>query len=442
MTITELKETIEKIQVQLKDSAADTLDSRAVSGMRKELFEHFKLTSFTNSQERQENWNQLQLLLDTLKERQALLDKQSEKFALEAEAQIDKIKEALGDDINPVVLGKEEIESLKKQASETAEFIRQSNWPNRERRTSAWERFKEYREALRLKEDAFYNLLREERTKLSEQSSALTQAVLYAIRACHPTAAAEKLSDIAVTIAALSNPEVNNNTTEEAQQQNIIAEESKSQNPLKTKSEGLRDLRRFVIENRDGITREDKQRIFAAIDEVQEDLDKAWAIHKEELQQKREEWEERQKLRELKHVEWELKQKEFLSKLEDRLTKQNAFKEKLAVVYEKQNAFWERLEKRIINQQDYIQQIHVQLNDLEDKYAVTTESKYREKLSEWIKGKYSKIEEVETDIKDMEEKITDAKKNIEDLPGRMSEVNKSIEEIQQKITEVKQNLQA
>ena len=442
MTITELKATIEKIQLQLKHNAAEALDSRTVSAMRKELFENFKLTSFANSQERQENWNQLQLLLDALKEKQSVLDKESEKFAAEAEAQIDKIKEILGDETAPAVLNKEDIELLKKQVSETAEFIRQSNWPNRERRTTAWDRFKTYRDALRLKEDAFYNQLREERTKLSEQSSSLTQAVLYAIRACHPHAAAEKLSDIAVTIAALTDPELNNDKSEEPQQNNSSKEEAKSQNPLKTKSEGLRDLRRFVIENRDGITHEDKQRIFAAIDEVQEDLDKAWTVHKEELQQKRIEWEERQKERELKHTEWKQKQNEFLTKLEDRLAKQYAFKEKLAVVYEKQNAFWERLEKRIINQQDYIQQIHVQLNELEDKYAVTSDSKYREKIAEWIKGKYSKIEEVETDIKDMEEKIDDAKKNIEDLPGRMSEVNKSIEEIQQKITEVKQNLQA
>lgn len=289
-----------------------------------------------------------------------------------------------------------------------------------------------------MKEDTFYNQIREDRTKLTEHSSSLTQAILYAIRACHPTAAAEKLADIAVTIAALSNPELLN--ADEPLQDSISKEEIKAQNPLKTKSEGLRDLRKFVIENRDGITREDKQRIFAAIDEVQEDLDKAWAIHKEELQQKRTEWEERQKQRELKHVEWKQKQNDFLAKLEDRLAKQYAFKEKLAVVYEKQNSFWERLEKRIIHQQDYTQQVHVQLNELEDKYAMTSDSKYREKISEWIKGKYTKIEEVETDIKDMEEKITDAKKNIEELPGRMSEVDKSIEEIQNKIVEVKQNL--
>jgi len=439
MTITELKKTIERIQVQLKNDAADALDSRAVSAMRKELFENFKLTGFANSQERQENWNQLQLLLDALKERQAVLDKESEKFALEAEAQIDRIKEALGNDSNPVILGKEEIDTLKKQVSETAEFIRQSNWPNRERRTSAWDRFKECRETLKAKEDTFYNQIREERTKLAEQSSSITQAVLYAIRACHPAAENEKLHDIAATIAALSNTAVHD---AETSQPNISTEESKVQNPLKTKSEGLRDLRKFVIENRDTITREDKQRIFAAIDEVQEELDKAWAVYKEELQQKKAAWEERQKEREQKHTEWEQKQNEFLAKLEDRLAKQYAFKEKLAVVYEKQNAFWERLEKRIVNQQDYIQQIHVQLNELENKYAVTTDSKYREKLSEWIKGKYSKIEEVETDIKDMEVKITDAKKNIENLPGRMADVDKSIEEIQQKITEVKQNLQS
>jgi hypothetical protein len=440
MTITELQDTIEKIQVQLNAGNIASLDSRALSTMRKELFENFKLTSFSNSQERQEKWTSLQLLLDSLKEKQAVLDKESEKFAEEAEAKIAAVKDLIGDETNAKVFTKEDIEALKKQVSETGEFIRQSNWPNKERRTAAWEMFKEYREVVRLKEDVFYNQLREERTKLTEQSSSLTQAVLYAIRACHPDASAEKLSDIPVMIAALSGTQSIN--TDEQLQNNTTKEESKSQNPLKIKSEGLRDLRKFVIENRDGITREDKQRIFAAIDEIQEELDKAWAVHKEELQQKKEEWEERQKLREQKHEEWKLKQNDFLAKLEDRLAKQYAFKEKLAVIYEKQNAFWERLEKRIINQQDYIQQINAQLNDLEDKYAMTSDSKYREKLSEWIKGKYTKIEEVETDIKDMEEKISDAKKNIEELPGRISEVEKSIEEIQQKIIEVKQNLLA
>ncbi len=437
MTITALKETIEKIEGQFKN--ADALDSRAISNMRKELFENFKLTSFTNSQERQENWNQLQLLMDALKDKQVLLDRESEKFAAEAETQIDKIKEVLG--AEGTASTKEEIEEIKKQASQTAEFIRQSNWPSKERRTAAWDRFKEYREILRSKEDVYYNQLREDRTRLTEQSSSITQAVLYAVRACHPDAAEEKLLDIGVTIAALKKDTLNNVEAEELPQSAMNSEENKTKNPLKTKSEGLRDLRKFVIENRDGITREDKHQLFAAIDEVQIDLDKAWTLHKEELQQKRNEWEERQQQNEVKHTEWKQKQNDFLAKLEDRLVKQYAFKEKLGVVYQKQNSFWERLEKRIINQHDYIKQLQGQLNDLEDKYAITTDSKYREKISEWIKGKYDKIEAVETDIKDMEEKISDAKKNIEDLPGRIADVEKSITEIQQKITEVKQNLQ-
>jgi hypothetical protein len=438
MTLTELKNTMAKTEALLKDTAAP--DSKMLAAMRKELFENFKITGFTNSQERQENWGALQILLDALKEKQGLLDKENERFAAEATAKIAAVKAALGEDRETRSFSKEELDTLKKLLTETGDFIRQPNWPNRERRTTAWDEFKAYRELLKLKEDAYYNRLRDEKMKLAEQSSALTQAVLYAVRACHPDAAAEKLQDIAVTIAGLSNSIIPN--TEGPELTNIINEEARLQNPLKTKSEGLRDLRKFVIENRDGITREDRNRIFAAIDEVQADLDKAWTVYKEELQQKKDAWEERKKEREIKHAEWELKQHEFLAKLEDRLAKQYAFKEKLGIVYEKQNAFWERLEKRIIHQQDYIQQLQVQLNELEDKYAMTSDSKYREKISEWIKGKYTKIEEVETDIKEMEEKIIDAKKNIEDLPGRMSDVEKSIEEIQHKIVEVKQNLQA
>lgn len=436
MTITELKNTMVKTEALLKDTAA--LDSKMLTGMRKELFENFKLTGFTNSQERQENWGALQTLLDALKEKQALLDKENDRFAAEATEKIAAVKEALGENRETRSFSREELDTLKKQLSETGDFIRQPSWPNRERRTSAWEEFKTYRDLVKLKEDEYYNHLRDEKMKLTEQSASLTQAVLYAVRACHPDAAAEKLQDIAATIAGLSN--AGSQKTDDPQQNNLNNEESRLQNPLKIKSEGLRDLRKFVIENRDGITREDRNRIFAAIDEVQTDLDKAWTAYKEELQQKKDAWEERKKEREIKHAEWELKQHEFLAKLEDRLAKQHAFKEKLGIVYEKQNSFWEKLEKRIVHQQDYIQQLQVQLNELEDKYAMTSDSKYREKISEWIKGKYTKIESVEVDIKDMEDKINDAKKNIEDLPGRMSEVDSSITEIQNKILEVKQNL--
>ncbi len=211
--------------------------------------------------------------IDALKEKQVIQDKKDERFAEEAEAKIAAVKEVLDDETSGKVFSKEDIEAFKKQIAETGEFIRQSNWPNKERRTVAWDRFKECREALRLKEDSFYNQLREQRTKLTEQSSSLTQAVLYAIRACHPDTAAEKLSDISHTIAVLTNPELTN--ADEPLQNSNSNEETKAQNPLKLKSEGLRDLRRFVIENRDAITREDKQRIFAAIDEIQEELDKA-----------------------------------------------------------------------------------------------------------------------------------------------------------------------
>lgn len=437
MTITELKETLFKTEALLNGIPA--IDSKTLSALRKELFENFKITGFANNQERQEYWGSLQMVLDAIKEKQSLLEKANEHFAAEAETKIAAVKEALGENPETRLYTKEELEILKKQISETGDFIRLPNWPNRERRTKAWDELRSYREWVRLKEDDYYNRLRDERMKLAEQSSSLTQAVLYAVRACHPNAPAEKLQDIIITISGLTRSGTPD--PEGSPLPDNLSEAIKLQNPLKIKSEGLRDLRKFVIENRDGITRDDKNRIFAAIDEVQVELDKAWTLYKEALQQKKEAWEERKKEREIKHAEWELKQKEFLTKLQDRLAKQYAFKEKLAIVYEKQNAFWERLEKRILNQQDYIQQLQVQLNDLEDKYAMTSDSKYREKLSEWIKGKYAKITEVESDIKEMEAKIADAKKNIEDMPGRMSEVDKSIEEIQLKITEVTHNLE-
>jgi len=440
MTRAELNETMDRFLLALGEYGATSFDHRAIWELRKELFESFKRTVFADNGEKQETWNRMQELLDTLKEKQDKLDKEHEKFALEAENRIEAIREAMGDETQTAAFTKERFSEIKKQITETAEFIRQNNWPAKERRTAAWETFKQYRELLKQKEDAFYGQLREEKTKQSEHSASLSQALLYAIRTCHPATGPERLAELPFLVASLVNPGENNPPIDTGTDAGDQEEKDKPKNPLKIKSDSLKQLWKWTGEKREEMTREDRQMIYNALGEVQEELDKAWTVYKEELQKKKEEWEEKRKLREQKHTEWEQKQKDFLARLDDRLAKQIAFKEKLAAIYEKQNAFWERLEKRITTQQDFLQQLHVQISGLEDKYAMTNDGKFREKISEWIAARYSKITEVELDITDMSAKIENARNNIDELPARIKEVEQSISDIRLKMEEVKQNL--
>jgi predicted S18 family serine protease len=395
--------------------------------------------------------NKFQNLIDTLRNKQNHVNRENQKFADEADRLIDKLKESIGGGLFSKQLEKEDFSELKGLASEIFDLIKKNRFPSKEQRIAAWDKFNNLRDRLRKEEDEYYSKIREKITKRIDHSQELTNKIINTIDACHPNSS---LDDLFELLGKLVLYLTGIGFLIDAVEWLLGIKEEKPKNPLKVKSDALRDVRKFINENKEDITREDKQKIYARLDIVQADLNNAWDEYKKELQRKREEWEERKKLREQKQVEWERRQKEyqqkkinweknqreFLEKLADRLEKQNSFKEKLENIYEKQKEFLDKLEKRLDNQQDFLRKLNDQLDDLEDKYSSAWSNNFRDRVSDWIDDKKSKISEVEDDIAGIENKIRDVKNNIDELPNKIRGVEKSIDEIENKIYEVRAKL--
>lgn len=437
MTSSELENKIDKFSDLLDDFGESTFNSRELWQLQKEIFQNFKETDFYDREDRQNNWNKFQGLVDTLRKKQDDINSENEKFADEADRLIDKLKDSIGGGLFSKQLEKADFAELKNLSSEIFEFIKQPRFPSKERRIAVWDKFNSLRDKLREEENEYYTKIREKITKRNNHSEELTEKIISTIDACHPDSPLEDLFELLGKLVLYL---TGIGFLMDAVEWLLGIKEEKPKNPLKVKSEALRDVRRFINDNKDDITREDKQKIYARLDSVQADLNKAWGDYKEELQKKQEEWEERKKQNEQKKIDWERNQRGFLSKLEDRLEKQIAFKEKLEKVYDNQKEFLDKLETRLENQQDFLRKQNDQLDDLEDKYSSAWNDNFKDKVSDWIDDKKSKISDVESDIEKIEDKIRDVKNNIDELPDKIRDVEKSIDEIESKIDEVRAKL--
>lgn len=128
---------------------------------------------------------------------------------------------------------------------------------------------------------------------------------------------------------------------------------------------------------------------------------------------------------------------EYLSTLEARLEKQINYKEKFDTIYIKQTDFLEKLEDRLERQQDFLEKLNDQLDDLEEKYANAWDTNFKDKISQWIEEKKSKIVEVEDGIHSLQDKIEDVKENVFELPDRIKSIDTSITTLEIKINAAK-----
>jgi hypothetical protein len=117
------------------------------------------------------------------------------------------------------------------------------------------------------------------------------------INACHPTIAAEELQNYVIKLNQFLQK---NGFENEYSKWFLIEKPDEVKLALKSRSETLNDVRNFVLANRDNFLREHKGQIFANIDAVKEDLNKAWDLHKIDQQKRQEEWEIKKKERDEK----------------------------------------------------------------------------------------------------------------------------------------------
>lgn len=423
MTATELLNSINRFDKLLDDFDTSNPDSRELWRLRKEIFAGFKEVRFDEKYERQNAWENFTSLADTLREKQNLVNKENEKFAEEANRKIESLDNSINGGFFGKDLGKEDFAELRQKMNEAFEIIKQHRWPSKEVKNTAWEKFNSLREQLKEKENNFYGNIREKITKRIDHSSELTDKILNTIDACDPDSPLEGLLDLLGKLALYA---IGIGFLFDFFDWLTGSKNDKPENPLRIKSQSLKDIRKFINDNKDDITREDKQKIFSRLDTVQSDLNRAWDDYKEQKESK-------------KH-EWERKQREFLAKLESRLANQIAFKNKLEGIEEKQQNFLDKLEKRLTNQQDYLKKQEDRLEDLEDKYNDAYSDSFRDKVSGWIEEAKEKISEIENDIEQLEEKIREVENDIEELPDKITNLENDIEELEEKIEEIRRKL--
>jgi len=422
--------------IQEFGAGAGTLTNKELWQRQKEIAENFKAIQFVDAEAKEIANQKFQQITSLLKEKENQIEAANEKFCEEAEAFILQM-EAIFTTNTDATIDKNNFQELRKLSNQAFEYFKVPRWSSKERRTTAWEKYSNIRNAVKEKEDELYAKVRDEKTKQVSQSLELTEKLCVVVDACHPST---NIEDLLTVVKKFDQFLKDANLTENNQIWHLIEKPEDVKYSLRCRTETLNDVRNFIMNFKDSLTREHKGQIFANIDALKIDLNKAWETHKEQQQQRQEEWEIKKKERDEKRIEWNKKQQDFLKMLEGRLENQLSYKAKQESYLQSQKEYAARFENRIPQQLEYIEKLKDQLIDLEKKQLTAWTDSFKQKVEEWMQEKNEKIVTVEKDIDVLKEKIADINKNIGELPNRIKDLDDSINEIKLKIEEVKQKL--
>lgn len=401
--------------------------TRDVWQRQNEIAENFKANQFTA--EDTARFEQLTALLQT---KETELENLNEIFCSEAEGLVHELEKKYAEFSTTATISKDDFKQLRELIHKTFEYFKHQRWTSKERRITAWDKYNATRNVIKDKEDELYSKEKEDRAKLLSQSLEITEKLCVVVNACHPENAIEELLQM---VQKFNGFLIENTALQNEQPWHLIAKPDDIKYSLRCRTQTLNDIRNFINTNKDALTREHKGQIFANMDALKNDLNKAWEMHKEEMEVKKKERDE-------KRIEWNKKQQEFLVFMEKRLENQIAFKAKQDGYMQNQKEHAARMEARILQQHDYIDKLKEQIVDLEKKHATAWTDTFKQKVEEWMKEKKDKIAVVEKEIEQQKAKIADINKTIEEQPLRSQELEASIEEITNKITEVKEKLAA
>ena len=422
--------------IQEFGAGTGTLSNKELWQRQKEIAENFKAIQFVDAEAKEAANQKFQQIINLLKEKENQIDTANEKFCEDAEAIILQMEAMYANNIDATI-EKNNFQELRKLSNQAFEYFKVPRWSSKERRTTAWDKYSNIRNAVKDKEDELYAKVRDEKSKQVSQSLELTEKLCVVVDACHPSTSIE---DLLAVVNKFDQFLKDVNLTENNQIWHLIEKPEDVKYSLRCRTETLNDVRNFIMNYKDSLTREHKGQIFANIDALKIDLNKAWETHKEQQQQRQEEWEIKKKERDEKRGEWNKKQQEFLKMLEGRLENQLSYKAKQEGYLQSQKEYAARFENRIPQQLEYIEKLKDQLIDLEKKQLTAWTDSFKQKVEEWIQEKNEKIATVEKDIDVLKEKIADINKNIDELPNRIKDLDDSINEIKFKIEEVKQKL--
>ncbi len=430
MTAIDIEKKLETFSNLIQDLGTANYTSKELWQRQKEIAENFKAAQFDTPELKDASQQKFQQIINQLKEKENQLEAANEKFCDEAEQLIEQMEQLFAKHTSENSLSKDEFAELRKLGNQAFEYFKLPRWTTKERRTNAWDKYSNIRTAIKDKEDELYEKVREEKTKQISQSLELTEKICVVVNACHPSV---KIEELLAYVNKFHEFLKDVNLTEGNAAWHLIEKPDDIKYSLRCRTATLNDVRNFIGNYKDNLTREHKGQIFANIDALKTDLNKAWETHKEDQEIKKKERDE-------KRLEWNKKQQDFLKMLGGRLENQIAYRAKQDSYVQSQKEFAKRFESRIPQQKEYIEKLHEQIIDLEKKYATAWTDSFKTKVEEWMKEKKDKIAGVEKDITVLEEKIVDINKNIEELPNKIKELDDSIAEIKSKIEEVKEKL--
>ena len=430
MNAIDLDKKLETFGNLIKELGSANYTSKELWQRQKEIAENFKAAQFAAPELRDAAQEKFQQLINQLKEKENQLEAANEKFCEEAEELVAQMEQLFAKHTDEAPLSKDEFAELRKLGNQAFEYFKLPRWSTKERRTTAWDKYSSIRNAVKDKEDELYAKVREEKSKQISQSLEITEKLCVVVNACHPSVDINELLNYVNRFHQFLQEA---NLTELNTVWHLIEKPEDVKYSLRCRNETLNDVRNFIANYKDYLTREHKGQIFANIDALKTDLKKAWETLKEDQEIKKKERDE-------KRLEWNKKQQDFLKMLEGRLENQIAYKAKQEGYLVSQHEFAKRFEDRIPQQKEYIEKLKEQLVDLEKKYATAWTDSFKTKVEEWMKEKKEKIENVEKDIEVLKEKIADINKKVTELPDRIKELDESITEIKSKIEEVKEKL--
>ncbi len=437
MNIIDLDKKLETFGNLIQELGTGNFTSKELWQRQKEIAENFKAAQFETAELKEAANQKFQQLINQLKEKENQLEAANEKFCEEAELLIVQMEQSFAKHSNETPLSKDDFAELRKLSNQAFEYFKLPRWSTKDRRTNAWDKYSNIRNAIKDKEDELYAKAREEKTKQISQSLEITEKLCVVVNACHPSV---DINELLSFVNRFHQFLQESNLTELNTNWHLVEKPEDVKYSLRCRTETLNDVRTFINNFRDYLTREHKGQIFANIDALKLDLNKAWEAHKEDQQKRQEEWEIKKKERDEKRLEWNKKQQDFLKMLEGRLENQIAYKAKQESYLQSQKEYAARFENRIPQQQDYIKKLVEQVIDLEKKYATAWTDSFKTKVEEWITEKKAKIASVEEDIEVLKGKIADINKKSEELPNKIKELDDSIIEIKSKIEEVKEKL--
>ncbi len=440
INIVELQERIKKFGNQVEEFNETSQNGGTLWQMKNEIADYLRAAVFPSINEKEAIVAELESHAEKLRLKQASMVPLKNEVADEAEVLIENLRITIEDGFYAKLPNKESVSQLKVTIDEIYNCFKNGAWPNKQRRANAWENFSAIKNRIKEEEDKYFVAIREKRSEHSKQSQLIAEELIAIVQTAHPDVAIEPLIDLQSKVGTYL---VQFGFTEEALNWLLIIPSDFAQKPLKAKSEIIRGVRKFVIDHKESMIWEDKQRIFDTIDLVSEAMDAAWEQQRIESQKKKEEWEERKKMqaikqqeREQKQKEWEAKQKAFLKVLTDKLEKRLQDKKTLEQIIQAKKEYISRMEGRITNHQAYLKTCEDDVLDIEDKLQTAWTVDFRDKMVEKLAKRKEKISSIKTEMETFKKNIQSATKDQEQLSIKLTYVDKSIDEIQAKQAEV------